>query len=161
MLSLYLLRSAPIETHDLDTNKRHGFTLFIHMAKLVISMMFNTIAVMILIDSLGPDGSFVASYLSHDDFLLNHLGNVIVSLLTVTGTGLCLLICSLVPEEPLSSWRREKVGQTMQHQLRSGFLVLVLDGKIPEWESEVVDIERFNWIELLRLQLGSITCVQM
>ena len=72
------------------------------MAKLVISMMFNTIAVMILIDSLGPDGSFVASYLSHDDFLLNHLGNVIVSLLTVTATGLCLLICSLVPEEPLS-----------------------------------------------------------
>lgn len=102
MLSLYMLGSAPIETHDLDTNKRHGFTLFIHMAKLVISMMFNTIAVMILIDSLGPDGSFVASYLSHDDFLLNHLGNVIVSLLTVTAMGLCLLICSLVPEEPLS-----------------------------------------------------------
>ena len=154
MLSLYLLRSAPIETHDLDTNKRHGFTLFIHMAKLVISMMFNTIAVMILIDSLGPDGSFVASYLSHDDFLLNHLGNVIVSLLTVTATGLSLLICSLVPEEPLSSWRREKVGHIMQHQLRCGFFLSLMEKFQSERvrllilkESIELNCYGYNWVQ--------------
>ena len=141
-----MLQSAPIETHDLDTEKRHGPTLIIHMAKLVISMMFNTIAVMILIDSLGPDGSFVASYLSHDDFLLNHLGNVIVSLLTVTATGLCLLICSLVPEEPLS-WRRREGLDKYNISYAADFLFLSLMERFQRkgrgcwyWKSQL------NWI---------------
>lgn len=100
MLFLYMLQSAPIETHDLDTEKRHGPTLIIHMAKLVISMMFNTIVLGILIDSLGPEGSFVSSFLSHDDVLIDHLGKILVSMLAVAAAGICLLICSLVPAEP-------------------------------------------------------------
>mmetsp|Transcript_7076 Transcript_7076/g.10309 ORF Transcript_7076/g.10309 Transcript_7076/m.10309 type:complete len:103 (+) Transcript_7076:127-435(+) len=102
MLFLYMLRSAPIETHDLDTEKRHGLTLIINMANLVISMMFNTVVVGILIDSLGPDGSFVSSYLLHDDDLLDHLGKILVSMLAVTAAGIFLLICCLVPPEPIS-----------------------------------------------------------
>jgi hypothetical protein len=102
MLFLYMLRSAPIETHDLDTNQRYGFTLFLHMAKLVISMFFNMIVVGILIDSLGPDGSFVSSFLSHDDVLIDQLGKILVNMLAVSATGICLLVCCLVPKEALS-----------------------------------------------------------
>ena len=105
MLFLYMLRSAPFETHDLDTDKRYGLTLIIHMAKVVISMMFNAIVVGILIDSLGPDGSFVSSFLSHDDVLIDNLGKILVNMLAVTAAGICLLVCCLVPEEPLS-WMR-------------------------------------------------------
>eukprot|EP00986_Skeletonema_menzelii_P014771 scaffold10222_cov140-Skeletonema_menzelii.AAC.3 len=97
-----MLRNAPIETHDLDTDKRYGLALVIHMATLVISMMFNTITVLILIDSLGPDGSFVASYLSHNEVLIDHMGKILVNMFVVTATGLSLLICSLVPKERLS-----------------------------------------------------------
>mmetsp|Transcript_22551 Transcript_22551/g.34192 ORF Transcript_22551/g.34192 Transcript_22551/m.34192 type:complete len:103 (-) Transcript_22551:213-521(-) len=102
MLFLYMLRSAPFETHDLDTDKRYGLTLIIHMAKVVISMMFNAIVIGILIDSLGPDGSFVSSFLSHDDVLIDNLGKILVNMLAVTAAGICLLVCCLVPEEPLS-----------------------------------------------------------
>ena len=72
------------------------------MANLVVSMMFNTIVICILIDSLGPGGSFFSSFLSHDDVLIDHLGKIIVSMLVVTAVGLCLLICSLVPAELIS-----------------------------------------------------------
>jgi hypothetical protein len=102
MLFLHMIHSAPIETHDLDTNQRHGFILLLHMAKLVISMFFNMIVVGFLIDSLGPDGSFVSSFLEHDDVLIDHMGKLLVNMLAVTATGLCLLVCFLVTVEPIS-----------------------------------------------------------
>ena len=121
MLFLHMLRSAPIETHDLDTEKRHGLTLIIHMAKLVISMMFNTIVVGILVDSLGPDGSFVSSFLSHDDVLIDHLGKILVSMMAVTAAGMCLLICSLVPEEPINQEYWERYKLLLQYLRRQGY----------------------------------------
>jgi hypothetical protein len=92
----YMLRRAPSEVHDPITKERYGVILFLNMAALVISVIFDVLMVGIIIDSLGPNGSHVSTYFSDNDALIHILGQLLVRTLAFTATVTCLIVCYLI-----------------------------------------------------------------
>mmetsp|Transcript_7408 Transcript_7408/g.11292 ORF Transcript_7408/g.11292 Transcript_7408/m.11292 type:complete len:109 (-) Transcript_7408:109-435(-) len=96
-LILHMLRQAPSEVHDPTSSKWYGSILFIlNMAALVMSVILDVIMAGIIIDSFGPDGSYVSTFFSHNDALIHISGVLLVRTLAVTATITCLIVCCLV-----------------------------------------------------------------
>ena len=91
---LYMLRQAPSGAgHDLHSSK--GLYLFLHMAALVISVILDVVMAAIIIDSFGPNGSYMSTFFSHNDTLIHIIGLLLVRTLAVTAALICLVVCCL------------------------------------------------------------------
>jgi len=96
-LILHMLRQAPSEVHDPASSKWHGSILFIlNMAALVMSVILDVIMAGIIIDSFGPNGSYISAFFSHNDTLIHISGVLLVRTLAVTAAITCLIVCCLV-----------------------------------------------------------------
>jgi hypothetical protein len=96
---LYMLRRAPLEVHDPNTTKRYALILILNMAALVTSVIFEALMVGIIFDSLGPNGSYISTYFSHNKALMHILGQLLVRILAVTAVGASLIVCCLISAE--------------------------------------------------------------
>jgi hypothetical protein len=92
VLILYTLRRAPSEAHDPNTTKRNGFLHFLNMAALVISVISDVLMAGIIIDSFGPNGSYLSTYFSHNNALMHVLGQLLVRTLAVTAAVTSLIV---------------------------------------------------------------------
>ena len=54
------------------------------MASLVISAILDVVMVAIIIDSLGPNGSYMSTFFTHNDALIHIVGLLLVRILAVT-----------------------------------------------------------------------------
>mmetsp|Transcript_18657 Transcript_18657/g.31743 ORF Transcript_18657/g.31743 Transcript_18657/m.31743 type:complete len:109 (-) Transcript_18657:342-668(-) len=96
-LILHMLRQAPSEVHDPASSKWHGSILFIlNMAALVISVILDVVMAGIIIDSFGPDDSYISAFFSHNDTLIHIVGLLLVRTLAVTAAFTSLVVCCLV-----------------------------------------------------------------
>jgi hypothetical protein len=100
-LILYMLRRAPLESHDPDTTKRYGFILLLNMTAVIISVIFEVLMAGIIIDSLGPNGSYISTYFSHNDALIDITGQLLARTLAVSAAVTSLIACSLIPPEKI------------------------------------------------------------
>jgi len=96
---LYMLRRAPLEVHDPNTTKRYALILILNMAALVTSVIFEALMVGIIFDSLGPNGSYISTYFSHNKALMHILGQLLVRILAATAVGASLIVCCLISAE--------------------------------------------------------------
>lgn len=97
---LYMLRQAPSGGHDLHSS--NGLCLILHIAALVISAILDVVMVAIIIDSLGPNGSYIMStFFSHNDTLIHIVGLLLVRILAVTAALILMMIvcCCASPEK--------------------------------------------------------------
>jgi hypothetical protein len=95
LLILYMLRQAPSEVNRSNT-KCYGLFLFLNMAALVISVILDVVMAGIIIDSFGPDGSYISAFFSHNDALIHIVGLLLVRTLAVTAAFTSLVVCCLV-----------------------------------------------------------------
>jgi hypothetical protein len=105
-LILYMLRRTPSEVHDPNTTKRYGLILFLNMAALVISVILDVLMACIIIDSFGPNGSYISTYFSHNDALMHILGQLLVRTLAVTAAVTSLIVCCLISPEKIDMDRQ-------------------------------------------------------
>jgi hypothetical protein len=68
----------------------------IHLAALVMSVILDVIMAGIIIDSFGPDGTYISAFFSHNDALIHISGVLLVRTLAVTAAITCLIVCCLV-----------------------------------------------------------------
>lgn len=66
------------------------------MATIVMSVIFDVLMAAIIIDSLGPNGSYVSTYFSEDEELMDVVGQLLVRTLGVTAAVTSLLVCCFV-----------------------------------------------------------------
>ncbi len=66
------------------------------MITIVTSVIFDVLMAAILIDSFGPNGSYISAYFSEDEVLLDVLGQLLVRTLGVTAAVTSLVVCCLV-----------------------------------------------------------------
>lgn len=66
------------------------------MATIVISVIFDVFMAAIIIDSFGPNGSYISTYFSDDEVLMDVLGQLLVKTLGVTAAVTTLTVCCLV-----------------------------------------------------------------
>ena len=92
VLILYMLRQAPSGGHDLHSSN-NGLCLILHMAALVISAILDVVMVAIIIDSLGPNGSYMSTFFSHNDTLIHIVGLLLVRILAVTAALILMIVC--------------------------------------------------------------------
>lgn len=96
-LILHMLRQAPSEAHDPTSSKWYGLILFIlNMAALVMSVILDVVMAGIIIDSFGPNGSYISTFFLHNDTLIHISGVLLVRTLAVTAAITCLIVCCLV-----------------------------------------------------------------
>ena len=94
-LILYILRQAPSGVgHDLH-DASNGLYLLLHMAALVVSVILDVVMAAIIIDSFGPNGSYMSTFFSHNDALIHIVGLLLVRTLAVTAALICLIVCCL------------------------------------------------------------------
>ena len=101
-LILYMLRQAPSAVNHSNT-KCYGLFLFLNMAALVISVILDVVMAGIIIDSFGPNGSYISAFFSHNDTLIHISGVLLVRTLAVTATITCLIVCCLVSPAKIDS----------------------------------------------------------
>ena len=69
------------------------------MAALVISVILDVVMAAIIIDSFGPNGSYLSTFFSHffshNDTLIHIVGLLLVRTLAVTAALICLIVCCL------------------------------------------------------------------
>ena len=96
-LVLHMLRQAPSEVHDANSSQWYEFIILIlNMAAIVISVILDTVMAAIIIDSFGPNGSYISDFFSHNDTLIHMLGLLLVRTLAVTAAITCLIVCCLI-----------------------------------------------------------------
>eukprot|EP00986_Skeletonema_menzelii_P016004 scaffold13257_cov164-Skeletonema_menzelii.AAC.1 len=59
--------------HDLH-DASNGLYLLLHMAALVVSVILDVVMAAIIIDSFGPNGSYMSTFFSHNDALIHIVG---------------------------------------------------------------------------------------
>ncbi len=65
------------------------------MATIVLSVIFEGIMAAIILDSFGPNGSYISTYFSNDDVLIHILGQLLVKTLGVTALVTSSIVCLL------------------------------------------------------------------
>mmetsp|Transcript_13307 Transcript_13307/g.19034 ORF Transcript_13307/g.19034 Transcript_13307/m.19034 type:complete len:92 (-) Transcript_13307:579-854(-) len=84
-LLLHMLRQAPSEVHDYNSSQWYGFIILIlNMAAIVTSVVLDTVMAVIIIDSFGPNGSYISDFFSHNDTFIHVLGLLLVRTFAVT-----------------------------------------------------------------------------
>jgi hypothetical protein len=73
------------------------------MAALVMSVILDVVMAGIIIDSFGPNGSYISAFFSHNDTLIHISGVLLVRTLAVTATITCLIVCCLVSPAKIDS----------------------------------------------------------
>ena len=66
------------------------------MAAIVISVILDTVMAVIIIDSFGPNGSYISDFFSHNDTFVHVLGLMLVRTLAVTAVIAFLIVCCLI-----------------------------------------------------------------
>ena len=66
------------------------------MAAIVVSVVLDTVMAVILVDSFGPNGSYISDFFSHNDTFINVLGLMLVRTLAVTAAVTILIVCCLI-----------------------------------------------------------------
>ena len=68
----------------------------LNMAALVMSVILDVVMAGIIIDSFGPNGSYISTFFLHNDTLIHISGVLLVRTLAVTAAITCLIVCCLV-----------------------------------------------------------------
>ena len=89
VLILYMLRQAPSGGHDLHSSLGHS----LRMTALVISAILDVVMAAIIIDSLGPNGSYMSTFFSHNDTLIHIVGLLLVRILAVIAALILMIVC--------------------------------------------------------------------
>ena len=92
--TLYMLRQTPSYSEPSPKWLRIPF-LFLSMATIVLSVIFEGIMAAIILDSFGPNGSYISTYFSNDDVLIHILGQLLVKTLGVTALVTSSIVCLL------------------------------------------------------------------
>ncbi len=66
------------------------------MAVIVTSVILDTVMTVIIVDSFGPNGSYISDFFSHNDTFIHVLGLMLVRTLAVTTAITILIICCLI-----------------------------------------------------------------
>ena len=62
-------------------------------AALVISAILDVVMAAIIIDSFGPNGSYMSAFFSHNDTLIHIVGLLLVRILAVTAALILMIVC--------------------------------------------------------------------
>ena len=108
-LILSMLRQLPTEVNseandDPDTAKSEQMiTRLLNMMSIVVSMILGAVTLGIIIDSFGPNGSYISTFFEHDDVLIDVLGQLFVRILGLTALITCLMVCCFMSPAPVHS----------------------------------------------------------
>ena len=100
-----MLRKLPTEVNDdPDTAKSDQMiTRLLNMVSLVASTILEAVTLGIIIDSLGPNGSYISTFFEHNDVFIDVLGQLFVRILGLTALITCMMVCCFVSPEPAHS----------------------------------------------------------